>query len=96
MIVTRLHIKDGKVINISVGDTDKPWMPAVGVEVVEVERGKESVEQVIGATYLDGVFKAPAVSASVPEPSLQAQIDALNLEVSKLKTDVSQLKPGKP
>ena len=86
MIVTRLHIKDGKVINISVGDTDKPWKPPEGIEVVEIDEGKNIDDHCIGATYENGVFVKPPQPESKPAaPTMQEQIDALKAEVEKLK-----------
>jgi len=85
MIVTRLHIKDGKVINISVGDTDKPWKPPEGIEVVEIEEGKNIDDHCIGATYENGVFVKPLITSEPPTLKTTVEEQFSNI-VARLET----------
>jgi len=67
MEITRIHIKDGKVINISIGDTDKPYAAPDGIEIVEIEPQNITSNHRIGALY-DGVnFTMPDTSEPLEE-----------------------------
>ena len=62
MEIIRAHIKDGIVVNLSVGDTDKPWTPPSGETIVDLEEGSEVS---IGWSYDGEEFSPPSLA---PQP----------------------------
>ena len=82
MKIVRAHIKDGVVINLSVGDADKPWTPPDGTTVVDVTGQDVS----IGYLYDGENFTAPPEPAPVePTPTLEERVAALEEEVTAIK-----------
>lgn len=73
MKIIRAHIKDGVVVNMSAGDTDKPWTPPDGITIVELEQGTDVG---IGHSW-DGRKFSP------PEPKPQVE-DAIRDRESRI------------
>lgn len=82
MKIVRAHIQDGVVVNLSVGDTDKPWTPPDGVTVVDVTGQGVA----IGYLYDGKNFTAPPEPKPVePKLTLEDRIAALEKDVTTLK-----------
>ena len=82
MEIIRAHIKDGIVVNLSVGNTYKPWTPPIGITIVEV-KGDEAA---IGYSYDGKEFKAPALVEPLPQaPTLEERLALLEQEVIAIK-----------
>lgn len=86
--VVRLHIKDGKVINLSAGDKAKPWTPPEGVTVVEIAPAAQTEHHIIGATYDGKTFSKPIAVEAPKEPTLAEKVAALEKTVTELQAKV--------
>jgi len=67
MRITRIHIKDNKVINISIGDTDKPYAAPDDIVIVEIEPQNITPNHRIGALYDGENFTIPDTSEPLEE-----------------------------
>ena len=67
MEITRIHIKDNKVINISIGDTDKPYAAPDDIVIVEIEPQNITPNHRIGALYDGENFTIPDTSEPLEE-----------------------------
>jgi cobalamin biosynthesis protein CobT len=81
MEIIRAHIKDGKVVNLSAGDTSKPWSAPAGVTVVNVTGQDVS----IGDEFDGKAFTRPVVEvAAVAEAVEAVEVDRLTLLEQRL------------
>jgi hypothetical protein len=101
MKVIRAHIKDSVVMNLSVGDTEKPWTPPDGITIVELEKAQDDC--VIGSTWDGKTFKLPvALPPVVIKTSeeklteLQDALDSVNAKMILMDAEIKTLKSAKP
>jgi hypothetical protein len=90
MEIIRAHIKDGLVINISIGDTDKPWIAPKDITIVEL---KSDTDAAIGYSYDGKEFTSPIPVEPVPvqpepieaKPTLEDRLTALESKIATLE-----------
>jgi hypothetical protein len=82
MKVLRAHVKDGLVVNMSAGDTDRPWIAPYGITVVEL---KLDSDVAIGYSYDGKEFKAPTTVEPILQPTIEARLAQLEKSVAELK-----------
>ena len=93
MKVIRAHVKDGLVVNMSAGDTDKPWTPPDGIIVVEL---KLDSDVAIGYSYDGKEFKAPTTVEPVPQPTIEpVPQPTIEERLAQLEKSVAELKAAK-
>ncbi len=85
MIVRRVHIKDGVVVNISKGDTEKPWTAPNHVAVVEL---KNDEYVAIGYLYDGTTFTEPEPVTPTPQATVDDKIAALEKRIADLELKV--------
>jgi hypothetical protein len=100
MRVIRAHIKDGVVVNMSAGDTDKPWTPPDGITIIESEEVQEGCA--MNSTWDGKTFKLPValtVSVKTVDEKLtefQDALDAVNVKMILMDAEIKTLKATKP
>lgn len=73
MKIIRAHIKDGKVINLTVGDTMKKWKAPDGVQIIELSENQ--TDAVMNGTYDGKKFSPPIVEKVIVEKTKQELLE---------------------
>jgi uncharacterized Fe-S cluster protein YjdI len=90
MIVRKAHIKDGVVINISIGDTEKPWVPPDGIEIVTIT-DELSENCTIGSTWDGKMFTRPLDPIIIPVKTIDEKLAEILDSVNKLTADIVKI-----
>jgi len=89
MKVHRIHIKDNKVINITLGDTDKKCDYPKDICIVELPENQ--IDVVIGSTY-DGENFYPPTPVVVPvEKTKEQLLEEIILKLEKRISDLEKI-----